>query len=319
MTASPYTIDLSARQPWHQIGADISKAKTVEEAMTLSETNFTATTQPLWAEDGSELVNVPSHRAVIRDDTGTILGVVGRGYDVLQPVECFSFLDRLVGDHSLQFERGGCLRDGRLVWMLASVHGAVFDVVPDDTVASRVLGVSRLDGSGSTVFAHVLDRFACSNAINAALSRARTKIKIRHTRNQRDRMNDAEKVLAFGRRQSEAFAVLCKSLARRQVTTDEVSAYVRTVAPADNEEDVSTQTQRIRATVTQLFEQGVGAELAPGSAWQLLNATTEYTNHVRSVRGSNQHEARAYGTIFQGAGASMNDRALTFVTNLVQA
>ena len=49
-------------------------------------------------------IEIPSHRAVIRKDTKEVLGVVGKGYQILQNREAFSFFDEAIKDRSAIFE-----------------------------------------------------------------------------------------------------------------------------------------------------------------------------------------------------------------------
>lgn len=62
--------------------------------------NWTITAKPLYCElsedeDGAVLLPIPGKVALVRDDTSEVLGLVGEGYQITQPVDFWNIIDRI--------------------------------------------------------------------------------------------------------------------------------------------------------------------------------------------------------------------------------
>ena len=57
-------------------------------------------------------IEVPNFYATMRTDNETVLGVVGKDYEVVQNVDAFSFFDSIVGGDGIQYETAGALGKG---------------------------------------------------------------------------------------------------------------------------------------------------------------------------------------------------------------
>ena len=57
-------------------------------------------------------IEVPNFYATIRTDNETVLGVVGKDYEVVQNIDAFSFFDAIVGGDGIQYETAGALGKG---------------------------------------------------------------------------------------------------------------------------------------------------------------------------------------------------------------
>ena len=71
--------------PWHGLGHVLDGAPTCAEALVLAGMNWAVNLRPMCTTiaDGGVSLAVPGHNAVIRMDTGAVLGVVGE--DLLVP------------------------------------------------------------------------------------------------------------------------------------------------------------------------------------------------------------------------------------------
>ena len=92
---------------------------TSREVMQEAGLDWNATIKPIQVADDMTAIN--DHWAVQRSDTGRVLGVVGKRYQPVQNVEAFEFFDSIVKEGQVKYENVGILRDGRRVWMQASL------------------------------------------------------------------------------------------------------------------------------------------------------------------------------------------------------
>ena len=171
--------------PWHGLGRVLDQAPTVAEAITLAGLNWTVSLRPMWTtlDGGATPIPVPGQRAVLRGDTGSILGVVGDDFVPLQNADAFAFFDPLVADGTLELDTAGALREGRRVWIMAKIPGGPEAIVPDDVFGLEryVLLCHGHDGSLALRCGFNPVRVVCQNTLNAALGHGDGMFCLRHT------------------------------------------------------------------------------------------------------------------------------------------
>ena len=104
--------------PWHGLGNVVQDAPNSEEALKLAGLDWEVTPSDV-------VVNgliVPNYKANVRSDNGKVLGIVSDRYTIVQNREAFQFTDNLIGSGDVRYETAGALKDGRVVWMLASLE-----------------------------------------------------------------------------------------------------------------------------------------------------------------------------------------------------
>ena len=115
--------------PWHGLGAVLDRPPaTIAEAIEASGLNWRVEREPIAVDRGDAATDwweprceeIPGYYATVRQDTRTVLGIVGERYRIVQNEEAFQFVDQLLGS-SLHFETAGSLHGGRRVWVLATL------------------------------------------------------------------------------------------------------------------------------------------------------------------------------------------------------
>ena len=97
MPANIETMFSAVETPWHRLGVVTDSALTSSEAIVQSGLDWTVSVRPLvtFGSDGQtegKLIDVPDNYATVRDSDESVLGVVGKRYEPIQNIECFSFL-----------------------------------------------------------------------------------------------------------------------------------------------------------------------------------------------------------------------------------
>jgi phage/plasmid-like protein (TIGR03299 family) len=149
--------------PWHGLGVPLQNPPTIEEAIRLAGLDWTVSTKPVALIDGG--IPVPSHRAVVRDSDGRILGMVGKDWRPLQNRPAFEWFNPILASGAATLETAGSLRDGARVFILAKI-GA--DPVPDDGVALDDLLSNGHDGTLAARVGFTDTRVVCANTLAAA-------------------------------------------------------------------------------------------------------------------------------------------------------
>ena len=90
----------SGEVPWHRLGTRLEEPATAREAINAAGLDYLAELQTIQTDSGTP---IPRRKAVVRSDSGDVLGVVGSTYVPVQNHQAFGFLDAIVADGSLRY------------------------------------------------------------------------------------------------------------------------------------------------------------------------------------------------------------------------
>lgn len=313
--------------PWHGLGHVLEQAPTIGEAITLAGLNWRVALRPMVTTlpGGTTPIPVPGHNAVLREDTGSILGVVGAGFRPLQNVDAFEFFAPLVADRTLELETAGCLREGRRVWIMARVPGEPAVIVrgAEDIVERYVLLCHGHDGSLALRLGFNPVRVVCANTLSAALAEGDGLFTLRHTAGMGDELERVRRVIAA---QIEIFGDAAEGwrhLAGRTCDDGAFTAYaLRVFATLRGEGEDAAEVvpggavigRRLLEQVRPLFEGGAGNDRSGvrGTWWAAYNAITQWLTHLRgSAAGTERERAeRRFDALHLGPGRKLGVRAL---------
>jgi phage/plasmid-like protein (TIGR03299 family) len=274
--------------PWHGLGKKLNAPPTVEEAIRCAGLDWTVETARLQTADGQ---TAPAF-ATRRSSDGKILGVVGPDYHVVQNATAFRFFDSFVKNGEAELETAGSLRQGSRVWILAKINREPSIIVrkADDVVAKYVLLSNSHDGTMAVRVGFTPIRVVCANTLAISHNSKESKlVRIRHTAKAELSLDAVRDVMNLANEQFEATAVQYRRLAECDINSADLAKYVcRVFSPASEDstdEDVlkKSESSRVLATVTKLFETGRGNDMpgVRGTMWAAYNAVTEYMAYER--------------------------------------
>lgn len=296
-------------RPWHGLGTELQKPATAQEAIRAAHLEWTVEKRPVMVDGKS----VDAYRAVVRTDTGTVLGVTGAQYQPVQNVEAFGFFDAVVGAGQAIYHTAGALHEGRRVWILAKLPEMLRVAQTDDLVEKFVLLHTGHDGGSALQMTFTPVRVVCQNTLTLALRSAGSIVKIRHTQSATLRVVEAQRALGLAVRFYDDLEGLIGRLASVPVKAQAVAEYYRTLVPDNPEAESNARTENIRASMLRSFENGRGNRLpgVAGTWWAAYNGTTEYVDHDRSSRGTDESTRRSnrLSSIWFGSGAELKARA----------
>jgi len=244
-----------------------------------------------------------------RQDTRTVLGIVGERYRIVQNEEAFQFVDQLLGS-SLNVETAGSLGGGRRVWVLATLPEHI--EVGGDPVRPYVLLMNSHDGSTAVIAATTPVRVVCQNTLNLSLRRAIQKFSIRHTEQISRRVHEARRVLDLSVDYYEQFKATGNQLASERCSERQLQKVLDELYPLGAEDSITDRTRKgreqVKERIVDLFLRGATQGNAPGSKWAAVNAIVEYGDWHRPIRQGGERFARA---IDDGA---QKTRALELIT-----
>lgn len=315
--------------PWHGLGHVLDTAPSCAEALVLAGLNWQVGLRPLatTAMDGGVSVAVESHRAVMRMDTGAVLGVVGEDFRPFGNADAFAFFEPLVSERLISLETAGSLRGGRRVWIMARLMSASpVDVVADDPIEPYVLLCHGHDGSLALRVGFNPVRVVCANTLSMALDEGAALFVLRHTSGLTTGLASIRAAMAEQIRIFEGSREAWQFLATRRCSAADFDAYVlRVVGPlavGEGDSEVSKGApspaagKRILERVRPLLEGGAGNDLpgVRGTWWAAYNAITQWLTHSRgSAQGTVREQAeRRFDALHFGDSRKIGARALMY-------
>ena len=262
---------------------------------------------PLFRGEGVKQAPISSHKAIVRSDNQSMLGIVGTGYTIVQNNAAFGWFDNVVQSGKAEYVGAGYFGNGHSVWIKARVGNA--EVAKGDIVSWELLLTNAHDGSGACRTRLVPLRLVCTNGLVAVDTESQTTVSIRHTKNALVSLNAATEVLQHAQLQIEATRQVYVAMAKAQVTAEQTKRVIEAVFAQERRQEL----------VLDLFEgQGVGLDLegVRGTAWGLYNAMTEAVDHhLINTSDADKHLER----IMVGTGAQLKGKALNVIRELVLA
>jgi phage/plasmid-like protein (TIGR03299 family) len=269
----------------------LSDCHTLESVFEKAGLLWLAEPVPIMTADGKA---IESHKAIRREDTGDVLGIVGRKYHIIQHSEAFAVLDVIANKYRAIYRTAGMIDNGRRVVIQAKL-GNAFDVRPGDTHEKYLTVVNSFDGGLACKVYFTAVRLFCLNQLHASLRNHESCISIRHTASADDRIREGLRIFNMAGDYYQEYRDLAMKLHRRIVDKAMVRRFLDSVI---GEAD-STRRQNQRDKVVELFESGRGNQ--GHTAYDLLNGLTEYVDHYRN-------DDNVDSMLF-GSGAALKEKA----------
>ncbi len=247
------------------------------------------------------------------------LGTVGESYKVIPHVTGTKMIDALVASKTgAHYETAGVLGEGQTVWALADL--ALSIRVGGDETKSYLLFATGHDGGYSYLLKAVAERVVCENTLAMALSEKTTAMfRVRHTKNAMERITAAHDALAGITGDIKSVEQKLQFLAGKRVTRESLQVIFDRLFPktVKNDEgtrvEVSSKQRDVKlAEILSLYENNDGDAFPEqrGTAYNLLNAVTEFTDHVNG--GGLKLAARSESALF-GSGAKLKSEAFDVI------
>lgn len=312
---------------WHMLGQRCENAPSWQEAIKLAGLDWKVYKQPNFARNPSGKVVEVSSCSIFRDSDNSQLGTVGPDFAVKQNEDCFKFIDTLLeangGSH---YDSAGALGNGAKIWCSVRVPKADIEPVPGDKQETYLIFATAHDGSMAHTVKLATIRPVCQNTLMAALSQAGGMFRVKHTKSADARMERAKDLMTGVVTDAKILEQKLTRLASRKMTRDSMVTILNRLFPPPKEENANTtRRENVIADVLGLYavnDNGAFPQIA-GSAYNLLNAVTEYADHVRNARmtdsrtGYTLAQARAENAVI-GTGEVLKSNALAVIDDVTQ-
>lgn len=289
--------------------------KSIDELLEETGSNWMANPEELVTVGGLDLngnlvegVSVPKTRAIVRQDTRNVIGIVGSRYQPVQNSTAFAFFDTICAQENATYEHVYEIDGGRKLIAQAKVGG--FTVRDGDDIEKYVTLINSFDGSSPVLAYFTTTRLWCQNQLTASLRNATNKVAIRHTGDMDARLHEASIVMAKSTKFFDVFAEKCKFLANKAADKALVDAFLDEVIGETDKEAKTKKRENNKNAIISLFESGLGNN--GSSMWDLVNGVTEWVDHRRS-----DNDEKRMASAIAGAGFKIKDRAFNAALSLV--
>ncbi|HEY0057380.1 MAG TPA: DUF932 domain-containing protein [Pedobacter sp.] len=317
---------------WHGLGQIIQDYPTSAEAIRHAGLDYEVIKSPLFTKGnvlniGAESlitdetnVAVPNYYATMRTDNNGVLGVVGKDYQIVQNKDAFSFFDSIVDGDGMLYETAGALGKGERIFITAKLPDYI-RVGSDDLIEKYLFLTTSHDGSGSITAAFTPIRIVCANTLNAAMNCKTNTIRIRHTANAKQRLEQAHRVMGISNTLSIKLETVLNRWAKVRITDTEVKKLIQAALVPNkevwknlqegNDDELSTCFKNM---CDDAFEYAMSnptqlTDTTKGTLYGAYNAVTGYFQNVRNYKDD---EAKVKSILLGGTAQLRGQAAFSF-------
>ena len=318
-------------KPWHGLGQVVEGYPTSLEALQLAGLDYTVEKRKLFTYlDGDPVPMIAENAegkilgmgidhffATVRTDNNTVLGVVGKDYEIVQNRDAFSFFDSIVGGDGIQYETAGALGKGERIFITAKLPSYI-KVGHDDLIEQYLFLTTSHDGYGSITAAFTPVRIVCNNTLNAALRNHSHAFKIRHTANAKERLEEAHKLMGITNQLSNQLERIFNQWAKVKITDHEVKKLIQMALVSNKEvlqnieagrEDELSACFRNMSEAAFSYALSNGSqqlETTKGTLFGAYNAVTGYFQNIRTYKNA---EAKLRSLLLGGTAQARAQKA----------
>lgn len=333
--------------PWScGIGKDVTDCKTAQEVINkaglawgveksplmakMSLTNYTE--QPdcndsMFIRDGYMYDYCPNAYCTYRTDINMPLGVVKSRYEIVQNSEAFTFFNDVIRNGDAQWLNAGYLGYGQKIFVTAKIPNTI--KVGDDNINSYLVFSNSHDGTSSVNILFSPIRVLCTNMLNSAIKSADSYIRLRHTKNVKEKLEFGKYVLAVALDHAQSANKLYNSLFAAKMTDDQVIRYIVSLNLTEQEKatiqaldskhalerianrdfylidkaNISTRKVNQIVSTVEYYMKDVSQEDIKGTAWGAYNAITGYYSNIAQMGGEKRMDSLLWG----GANKAMQE------------
>ena len=297
MSAELETMMFVGRErPWHGLGTMVEEAPDSREALIAAGLDWNVVQKPVFTQDG---VKVPGYFANVRQQDGSILGVVTSRYKVVQNRDAFAFTDALLGD-GVRYETAGSLMGGRKTWILAKLPTRY--IIQGEQILPYLVFSNTHDGSGAIKIAMTPIRVVCNNTLNLALDTADRSWSIHHTGDIAAKLEDARETLFMAEDYMNELGKGFEDLSRKRLTDAAVDEFIKELLPIADDASETTEKNilRLRKDVATRYFDAPDLQELRKNGYRFINAVSDFATHAAPIRRTRNYQENLFNKTMEG-------------------
>lgn len=289
---------------WGGIGTNVN-TNSIDEVLKLAKLDYTVDLQPVFTKIGEKEVDIPSRRAVVRND-GHVYNTVSSSYVPIQNKEAFDFLHSI--DSDIRYVKGGETAGG-LIYIIGELRE--MDILGDKFKLYAIFQNSH--NARYQLAATICPlRIVCQNQFNISFKESESTILIRHTKNIGNKVAVAAETLRNINEYTKSFEEHAKKFAQQKITPDGVEKFLDFMFPErPNMTQASIERLELEKAKFMKAYNTDDNQNFQGTAWGLINGLTDYITHSTFTRKvENADEKKFVSTILD---PKKLNNAITFI------
>lgn len=240
--------------------------------------------------------------AVIRSDNSDVLNVARDSYELFTNKETAELVQLLLDPDAgakgmkVEYETGGVLKGGKLVWFLARLNEPMEVNGDTSPIYPYISVLNSHDGSAALRAINTSVRIVCWNTWSAAENQAESsgrEFSFRHTASIRDRVDDARKVLLGARDDTAEWVEYANRMVAIPITDSQFDTFLQDFVPMPPKptDRSAANVEEARGAIKKFYHSASCASIA-GTAWGAIQAAGEYLDHGRTWRSRETYVSR---------------------------
>jgi phage/plasmid-like protein (TIGR03299 family) len=286
--STDHMVSGSGLTPWHGLGTILQGNLSAPVALAAAKLNWTVEQESTFDGDMQEHPLYVFNR---RSDTRAVLGVVEQGWTPVQNERLLEIAESLAQVDGCEYrpviETAGSLRGGRIVWALVRTGEREFAGSMHRTyllLSNGHDGKRALRGTLTDV------RVVCANTLRWAEA-SESQLYVSHARGVEKRVKTALETLGWANDATRASFAIYSALAATRISTDVAAGTFRRLVKGKAEQMTKGELGHVEAML-HLFRHGAGNE--GRSAFDLVNAVTDWADHVKRYRADERTAERRF-------------------------
>lgn len=241
-------------------------------------------------------INIVGKKAIVREDSNTIVGLHSDGYVPYQNHELMDLLHQVSGRTGLEVHRGGEFKGGGRIYVQLKGNNLKLG---NDVIEGFLTGVNSFDGSTSLAFGHSNTTISCMNTFFRVMKGLQNKV--RHTKSLSLKVEDiCRRLDVVLEEEKETFRFITELSETRfdDLLKEKVTRKLFGIKPEVNLNDEDAISTRTRNNLSRFYIDLNGEISQKGdNLWGLFSGVTKYTTH--SYSKNDNTEAKMFGGIGQ--------------------
>ena len=280
--------------------------------------NWRVEKRPIFDANGNKL----RVEGTFRSDTDYFLGAVTPGYKVVDNAELFRYPEELIKNgEAVEFSGAGTMHGGEGVYVKYKLPHVIDVKKKGDIIETELIISTKHNGKGSVIAAVNSKRLVCTNGMMT--SDRKFVNYVRHSSSASARLGDARQAVGYIGQQVKQFGQLCNALADVKLSMKDVNQIITRFYYKDEKSNIQTsaQKQNQARSILLTYEGNDGDTFKSqrGTAWNMLNAFTNFADHKQAYRTGREEtdkESAERGKLF-GAGQVLKFKALQTIATII--
>ena len=287
------TMAYAGELPWHGLGVKVIDDLSPEQMMQKAGVDWSVEKQDLITSGGSTVSN---KQALVRSSDGSVLDVVGKGWNPVQNADAFNFFEEYVRAGDMQMHTAGSLNDGKMVWALAKANES-FELFNGDVTENYFLFSNPHEFGKAIDIRMTPIRVVCNNTLTLSLSTSSdAMLKVNH-RKEFD-VAEVKETLGIAKEKMEQYKSMAEFLGSKRYTSENIVEYFNEVfgsVAKEKVDGVTPFTSNNAKNAMEYLDTQPGANFAQGSFWNAFNTVTYMTDHVQGRSNDGRMTSSWYG------------------------